>query len=211
MNMKFYMTPGSCSTGIHILLEELEQVFEAFLVNLLAGDNRRPEYLAMNPNGTIPTLVTPDGSPLTDWQSIAWWLGKRFGKGKFLPSNESDRELCQWVMDMAGKKIHGDGFTRIFVTESYTRDEGRKSMIHRQGEKIVLAGFEEVAPRLEGRKYVLGEQPCIADYALFYVEFWADRTGIALPKPLLAHYQRMLRRPAVRQVLSEEGYGSMFR
>ncbi|WP_225433401.1 glutathione S-transferase family protein [Thauera sedimentorum] len=211
MNMKLYMTPGSCSTGIHILLEELEQVFEVYLVNLLAGDNRRPEYLAMNPNGTIPTLVTPDGSPLTDWQSIAWWLGKRFAKGKFLPGNEGDRELCQWVMDMAGKKIHGDGFPRIFVTDAYTRDEGRKSMIHRQGEKIVQVGFEEVPPKLEGRKYVLGEQPCIADFALFYVEFWADRTGIALPQPLHAHYQRMLRRPAVRQVLSEEGYGSMFR
>ncbi len=114
-------------------------------------------------------------------------------------------------MDMAGKKIHGDGFTRIFVTDSYTRDEDRKSMIHRQGEKIVQAGFEEVAPKLEGRKYVLGDQPCIADFALFYVEFWADRTRIALPKALHAHYQRMLRRPAVRQVLSEEGYGSMFR
>ena len=68
-----------------------------------------------------------------------------------------------------------------------------------------------MAPKLEGRKYVLGYQPSIADYALFYVEFWADHTGIAMPKPLLAHYQRMLRRPAVRQVLSEEGYGSIFR
>ena len=37
--MKFYMTPGSCSTGIHILLEELELVFEVYLVNLMAGDH----------------------------------------------------------------------------------------------------------------------------------------------------------------------------
>ncbi len=211
MNMKFYMTPGSCSTGIHILLEELELVFEVYIVNLLAGDNRRPEYLEMNPNGTIPTLVCPDGTPLADWHSIAWWLGRSYGKGKFVPTTEDDIELCQWVMDMSGKKIHGDGFTRIFVTDSYTNNEERKSIIYRQGEKIVKAGFEEVAPKLEGRQYVIGDQMTIADCSLFYVEFWADRTGIEMPAPLQAHYQRMLKRPAVRQVLSEEGYGAMFR
>lgn len=211
MNMKFYMTPGSCSTGIHILLEELEQVFEVYLVNLMAGDNRRPEYLALNPNGTIPTLVCPDGTPLTDWHSMAWWLGRNYGKGKFVPDNETDIALCQWIMDMSGKKIHGDGFTRIFVTDSYTKNEERKSIIYRQGEKIVNAGFEEIAPKLEGRKYVTGEQMTIADCSLFYVEFWADRIGINMPQSLQAHYQRMLKRPAVRQVLSEEGYGAMFR
>ena len=42
--MKFYMTPGSCSTGIHILLEELELIFEVQIVNLLAGDQNTPAY-----------------------------------------------------------------------------------------------------------------------------------------------------------------------
>ena len=51
--MKPYMTPGSCSTGIHILMEELDLAFEAYIVNLPAGDHRTPQYLAMNPKGTI--------------------------------------------------------------------------------------------------------------------------------------------------------------
>jgi len=46
----------------------------------------------------------------------------------------------------------------------------------------------------------------IADAALFYVEFWADKIKLDLPANCLAHYQRMLTRPAVRQVLLEEGY-----
>jgi len=46
----------------------------------------------------------------------------------------------------------------------------------------------------------------IADAALFYVEFWADKIGIALPEHCLNHYQLMLTRPAVRRVLMEEGY-----
>lgn len=43
MNMKFYMTPGSCTTGIHILLEEIGLVFEAYLVNLMAGDQYKDD------------------------------------------------------------------------------------------------------------------------------------------------------------------------
>jgi glutathione S-transferase len=46
----------------------------------------------------------------------------------------------------------------------------------------------------------------IADAAIFHVEFWADRTGLDLPPRLRAHYQRMLARRAVRQVLAEEAY-----
>ena len=49
----------------------------------------------------------------------------------------------------------------------------------------------------------------IADAALFYVEFWADRTRIPLPENCRAHYHRLLERPAVRQVLREEGYASV--
>ena len=74
--MKFYMTPGSCSTGIHILLEEVGAVFEAYIVNLPAGDHLKPDYLAINPKGTIPTLVRNDGTAITEFQAIAWWLAR---------------------------------------------------------------------------------------------------------------------------------------
>ena len=56
--MKFYMTPGSCSTGIHILLEELDKVFEAYIVNLPAAEQYTPEYTAINPKSTIPGAVS---------------------------------------------------------------------------------------------------------------------------------------------------------
>ena len=47
------MTPGSCSTGIHILLEECDLVFEIWIINLLAGDQYSKDYQAINPRGTI--------------------------------------------------------------------------------------------------------------------------------------------------------------
>jgi len=80
--MKLYMTPGSCSTGIHILLEEIGLVFEAYLVNLLAGDHLKANFVALNPKSTIPVLVRDDGSALTEFPAIAYWLAKTYPKAK---------------------------------------------------------------------------------------------------------------------------------
>jgi glutathione S-transferase len=57
-----------------------------------------------------------------------------------------------------------------------------------------------------GSNDYVGSRFSVADPILFYVEFWADKTGIALPANLLAHYRRMLARPVVQRVLREEGY-----
>ena len=59
--------------------------------------------------------------------------------------------------------------------------------------------------RMEGKDYVTGSFS-IADAALFYTEFWADRLKMDLPPNCRAHFRRMVERPAVRQVLREEGY-----
>jgi glutathione S-transferase len=96
--MKFYMTPGSCTTGIHILLEELDLAFEAYIVNLPAGDHHKPEYLSINPKSTIPTLVRDDGTALTEFQAIAWWLARKYPKAHLLPDDIEGETLVVEIM-----------------------------------------------------------------------------------------------------------------
>lgn len=203
--MKFHMTPGSCSTGIHILLEELELPFEVYLVNLMAGDQHKPEYLAINPKGTIPTLVRDDGSAITEFQAIAWWLARRYPKAKLLPDDLDSEIRVMETLDYVVGTLHGQGYTRIFTTGNYSANEAEHAAIQARGREIVSAGFAVMNALLAGKDYVVGSFS-IADAALFYVEFWADKIKLALPPNCLAHYQRMLLRPAVRQVLLEEGY-----
>ncbi|MDP2142773.1 MAG: glutathione S-transferase N-terminal domain-containing protein [Gallionella sp.] len=203
--MKFYMTPGSCSTGIHILLEELELVFEVYLVNLMAGDHLRPENLAVNPKGTIPTLVRDDGSAITEFQSIAWWLARAYPKAKLLPEDIEGEVRVIETLDYVVGTIHGQGYTRIFTTNNYSSDAAEHAAIQARGREIVSKGLALMDGMLAGKEYVVGSFS-IADAALFYVEFWADKIKLELPPNCLAHYQRMLQRPAVRRVLMEEGY-----
>jgi len=203
--MKFYMTPGSCSTGIHILLEELELTFEAYLVNLMTGDQSKPEYLAINPKATIPALVRDDGSSITEFQAIAWWLARNYPKYKLLPDGiEAEVRVIETMGYVTGT-IHGQGYTRIFTTSNYTTNEADHPAIQKRGREIVEQGFAVVNEILAGKDYVVGSFS-IADAALFYVEFWADKIKLDLPPNCLAHYQRMLKRPVVRRVLMEEGY-----
>ena len=210
MTMKFYMTPGSCSTGIHILLEECGQVFEAYLVNLLAGDQYKKDYLAINPKGSVPALVLDDGTALTEFSAIAWWLARSYPKRQLLPASLADEVQVLSVLNYAVHTLHTQGFARIFTTERFAPSSCDHESVKAQGRQIIDQGFAIVDRQLAGRDFVV-DHFTIADAALFYVEFWAERIGIPLPDNCAAHYRRLLTRPAVRQVLAEEGYASALR
>lgn len=203
--MKLYLTPGSCTTGIHILMEELDLVFEAHLVNLMNGDHNTSEYLALNPKATIPLLVRNDGSALTEFQAIAYWLARSYPKAKLLPGDPDGDARVIEAMDYVVGTIHGQGFARIFTTDKFALHETDFEAVKAQGMDIVNRGFAIINDSLSAQGYVI-DTFSIADAALFYVEFWADKTGITLPENCLKHYRLMLERPVVRRVLMEEGY-----
>lgn len=203
--LKFYMTPGSCSTGIHILLEECEAIFEVAIVNLLAGDQNQLQYLAINPKSTIPTLQLEDGSALTDFQSIAWWLAHQYPRAGLITDDLQQQLKIIEAMNYAVATLHMQGFARVFTTEKFTPNETDHAWVKQQGHEIIKQGFGVIDGMIVEQSYITG-QFSIADAALFYIEFWADKLKIELPENCRRHYQQMLQRPAVRQVLAEEGY-----
>jgi glutathione S-transferase len=205
--MKLYMTPGSCSTAIHIILEELEEAFEAYIVNMPAGDHFKPDYVAINPKSTIPTLVRRDGTPLTEVPAIAYWLARSHPRARLWPDGaESESRLIEAMAYIVGT-IHGQGFARIFATNTFARNPADHDSVRQLGRDLVTKGFAILSEAIGTRTYLAGDYS-VADPVLFYVEFWADKTGIALPENLAAHYQRMLTRPVVQRVLREEGYNT---
>jgi glutathione S-transferase len=205
--MTFYMTPGSCSTGIHILLEELELVFSAHVLNLPAGDGQKPEYLAINPKGTVPALVLDDGSALTEFAAIAWWLALRYPKKQLLPEAIADQaRALELISDVVGN-IHGQGYTRIFTPERYLVRESDRPAVENAGKVLVQKGLRRMAEHLDSREGPwCFERFSIADAALFYVSFWADRIDLSMPEACRRHFEAMCARPVVRRVLLEEGY-----
>ena len=170
MNMKFYMTPGSCSTAIHIILEELEEIFEAHIVNLPAGDQFRPEFLAINPKANIPALMRPDGSALTEVPAIAYWLGRARGRGRLWPKEIEDETRAIETMSFVAGSLHGHGFARIFAPGNFCPDSSLHESIKAQGRALVVKGFSILDKSLDGRSWIAGDFS-VADAVLFYVEF----------------------------------------
>jgi glutathione S-transferase len=79
----FYYSPRSSATRIHWALEELGVPYEKVKLDLQAGDQRKPAYLALNPNGKVP-LVVDDGVPVFESVAILIHLGQRYGQDKGL-------------------------------------------------------------------------------------------------------------------------------
>src|SRR5262249_9539685 len=98
MGIVFYYAPMSSATRVHWALEELEVPYEKVKVDLAAGEQRRADFLKMNPNGKVPTMVI-DGVPLFESLAMLLYLGETIGveKGLFPPAGPGRLEAFKWM------------------------------------------------------------------------------------------------------------------
>jgi glutathione S-transferase len=203
--MKLMYSPGACSVGIHVLLEEIGKPYESQLVNLREGGQFKPEFTAVNPKSKVPTLVRDDGSVLTEYPAIAFWLARTNPEKKLLPDDVESQTRGVEALDYAVATIHMQGFSRLFRASNYTPNPADEDKVKERGKEIVEKGYAVLDKALAGKDYVAGSFS-IADSALFYVEFWgAKRMNMKLPPNCDAHLNRMLARPAVQRVMQQEG------
>ena len=82
--LTLYFAPGSSSMAAHIALHEVGAAFESRPLSFARKETGTPAFLAINPEGKVPTLLI-DGRPLTEVAGILFWLAKRFPEAKLLP------------------------------------------------------------------------------------------------------------------------------
>jgi glutathione S-transferase len=203
--MKLMYSPGACSIGIHVLLEEIGKPYEVQLVNLREGAHFKPEFTTINPKSKVPTLVRDDGSVLTEYPAIAYWLARTNPDKKLLPDDVDVQTRALEALDYAVSTVHMQGFARLFRAANFTPNPADEDQVKARGKELVEKGFGLMDKALEGKDFVVGPFS-IADSALFYVEFWgAKRMNMKLPANCEAHLNRMMTRPAVQRVLKQEG------
>jgi glutathione S-transferase len=204
--MKLYYAPGACSIGIHVLLEEIGKPYQAEIVNFRDGAQYKPPFTGLNPKSKVPTLERDDGSILTEFPVIAFWLGMQNPEANLIPKDSETMIRAAEAMEYIVGTIHSQGFTRLFRTERFAPSAADHDKVKAQGRENIDKGFAVIDKALEGKNYLGGNDLSIADAALFYVEFWgAKRVGLQLPKNCAAHFERMMARPAVQRALQQEG------
>jgi glutathione S-transferase len=183
--LTLYFAPGSSSMAPHIALLEVGASFEARPMSFRAGDMQRSEYLKLNPEGNVPTLVI-DGRPLTEVAAILFYLARRFPEAGLLPSGdvEAEAQALSWMSFIA----------------SALHPARRQGLDHA---KRVYA----IADKRLGANWTLGARYSIADIHLFRL-YWRLFNSLQ-PAPgtfpnLDAHYARMMARPAVKRTIEIE-------
>jgi glutathione S-transferase len=202
---KLYFAPGACSIGIHVLLQEIGKPFEAVPVNLREGAQFKPEFTSVNPKSKVPTLARDDGSVLTEYPAIAFWLAASNPDAKLMPEGATAQARALELTDFAVSTMHMQGFSRMFRPTNFSPTESDGDAVKARGKEIFAKGLAVMDKALEGHDYLVGNYS-FADSALFYVSFWwAARLNEQLPPNVAGHFARMNARPAVQRTLKAEG------
>ena len=202
--MKLFYGVGACSRASHIALEEAGAQFEPIRVNLKDGEQRKPEYLALNPKGRVPTLVTDRGI-LTETPAILAWIGQTFADAKLVPGDPFEFAEVQAFNSYLCSTVHvahahkGRG-------ARWTDDPAAQDALKAYVPKSVGACFELIESEMFKGPWVMGDAFTICDPYLFTLAQWLEGDGIdpaRFPK-VLDHRNRMQQRPAVARVLARE-------
>jgi glutathione S-transferase len=202
--LKLYYSPGSCALASHIALEESGLAYTAELVSLKDGQQTKPAYLAINPKGRVPALVT-DRGVLTENPAIFTFVAQSAPQAKLLPEDpfayaqaqSFNSYLCSTVHINHAHKMRG---SRWATEESSFADMKRKIP------ETMAASFSLIEREMLKGPWVMGEQFTVCDGYLFTLGLWLEGDGVdlaTLPK-IAAHRKRVLERPAVAKVLAQE-------
>jgi glutathione S-transferase len=180
-----------------IMLEEIGWPYEVVPVNLLAGEQKDPAYLALNPNGRIPTIVDRDNDDFVVFESGAILLYLAERSGQLLPADDKARStVLQWLMFQMGGL--GPMMGQANVWFRYYEEPVPQAIRRYQGEVRRL--FEVLDKRLAGHAYLAGDYS-IADIAMWPWARTYKWSGVAIDglDNLKRWIDEIRDRPAVRR------------
>lgn len=205
MTTLLYYAPGSASFLVHWLMIEFEMPYELRLVDFDSDAQKSPEYLALNPNGVVPTLVM-NGKPQHEAPALALWLAERHPQFGFAPGVDDPRRIdfLQWMFDLANEVqplMRGWWFPDALA--GHEQREAAKA----QCGKRAAAHWQRIDAHLAKHgPYLLGDTPTVPDFFLMLLM----RIGRKMETPATAFphlvelAKRMAARPSFKTLYARE-------
>jgi glutathione S-transferase len=201
-----YYAPGAASLLVHWLLIELGLDVELRRVDTSAGEQKRADYLALNPNGVVPTLVE-HGRPMFEAAAIAMTLGDRHAAGRLAPAIDAPERAAynQWMFHLANAV---QPLFRIWWYPHEVAGEGNAALAREHVAPRIEAAWQRLDDHLAANgPYLLGAEPSVADFYLTMLLRWSrgmPRPGDGWPH-LGALAARMKARPSFATLYAREG------
>ena len=203
--MKLYYAPHTCSLASHIALEDAAADYTTVRISFAAEEQRQPEYLAINPKGRVPALVTDRGI-LTETPAMLAFIAQSFPLKKLAPLDDPflfaqaqafNLYLCSTLHVAHSHRMRGN---------RWADDPGAIEAMQRKVPQSVAACYELIEHGMLGTPWVMGETYTICDPYLFTMAQWLEEDGVdpsRFPK-VMDHRRRMSERPQVQRALAEE-------
>jgi glutathione S-transferase len=204
--LTLFAAKGSCSTATHIALQEAGADYTLHKIDTAAGDQRKPEFLKINPKGRVPVLIT-DRGPLTENVALLLYVAQTHPDANLAPLNDAfalaklnafNAYLSSTVHVAHAHKLRGSRWS-----DNAEAIESMKAKVQQNMTDCAVVIENEY---LEG-PWVLGATYSIGDCYLHVITTWMIGDGVDLkqfPK-LSAHHAAMLARPAVKKVMADLG------
>jgi glutathione S-transferase len=206
MALTLFAAKGSCSTATHIALEEAGADYKLHMIDTAAGDQRKPEFLKINPKGRVPVLMTNHG-PITENVALLLYVAQTHAHANLAPLgdpfalaklNAFNSYLSSTVHVAHAHKQRGSRWSDNAVAIETMKAKVQQNMTDCA---VVIENEYLVGPWVMGAKYSIG------DCYLHVITNWMIGDGVDMtqfPK-LTAHHEALLKRPAVQKVLTDLG------
>jgi glutathione S-transferase len=197
--MKLYYSPGACSLAPHIVIREAGLDASLERVNLAekqTQDGRN--YLAINPQGSVPALELDDGAVLTENAAVLQYLAFLAPGGQLAPQEGMAHWRLLETLNFIATELH-KGFGPLFHKPA---PEAREALVKQLQKRLSL-----LQGKLGDNPFLLGDRFTIADAYAFVVLRWAHKFRIdlsGLPR-LTDYFERLSARHSVQTALTEEG------
>jgi glutathione S-transferase len=202
--MKLYYAPVTCSLASHIALEEAGADYEPIRVDIRSGQQQSPEYLALNPKGRVPTLVTERGI-LTETPAILAYIAQSFPKARLAPLDDPfEFARLQSFLSYLCSTVHV-AHAHARRAARWADDAAAQEAMKAKVPQNMADCFALIERTMFVGPFVRGDAYSVADPYLFTIAGWLESDGVdpaRFPR-ILDHRNRMAERPAVAKVLAE--------
>ncbi len=203
MKLELYYAPHTCALVPYVTLTDAGADFEVRPINTRAGDNRKPEFLKINPKHKVPVLII-DGEPLTENIAIQIWINRQFPAANLLPKDPGEEIKAISLMGFCGSGIHPH-LTPNARPQNYCDLPGSEESVKRVAKKLLFEDLKIIDDMLAGREWFFSHFTACDAYF-----FWCLRRGLSFQLDLsqfahcMAHFERMQQRASVKKVVAYE-------
>ena len=203
--LKLYYAAGTCALASHIALEEAGATYTTERVDFKNNQQQSPQYLAINPKGRVPALITGQGI-LTETPAILAFIAQSFPHIRLAPLDDPfafaqvqafNSYLCSTLHVAHAHRMRG---------HRWADEPAAIEAMQRKVPESVTACYDLIEHKMLEGRWVMGETYTICDPYLFTMAQWLEQDGVdpyRFPK-VIAHRRRMSERPEVQRAVSEQ-------